>query len=276
MSMNDVEEAKNQLAEMVKPFLQEQNQRQKKSDFVKKCILCLEKNDFFQLDELLKSKQAIDVQEDFNFKGSEPIFCCLQSFADKQIERYQLEFKVGLFQIAEKAGLPLEVDLPRFSVLKGIEGKLDFAKRNTVINQTTIKSIDPKRIVSTALKMKRQLYDSVFEPQKFIDSLFECYKGILAKDSLRSSDIVPIVQLYTDYVWSLQTKAFFQNMEKGKFKGYSVEQFAVDLWRFFQSDVSATEGGYRLRLNPGRNRSLWLIDQDGERRQITHASFVKN
>lgn len=45
---------------------------------------------------------------------------------------------------------------------------------------------------------------------------------------------------------SLQNKTFFQNMDKGKFKGCSIEQFAVDLWRYFQSDVSSTEGGYRI------------------------------
>ncbi len=271
-----VEDAKNQLEEMVKPFQQEQNQRQKKSDFVKKCILCIEKNDFFQLDELLKSKQAVDVLEDLNFKGCASVFGRLRTFADKQIDNYRLEFKEGLLQIAEKAGLPLEVDLPRFSVLKGIEGKIDFANRNTVINQVTIKSIDPKRIVSAALNIKRKLYDSVFEPQTFINSLLECYKEILKKACQGPGDVAPIWQLYTDYVWSLQSKAFFQNMDKGKFKGYSIEQFAVDFWRFFVSDVSAAEGGYRLRLNSGRGKSLWLIDQDGEKRQIAHALFVKN
>lgn len=272
----NIEEAKTQLAEIVKPFQQEQNQRQKKSDFIKKCIQCIEKNDFFQLDELLKSKQAVDVQEDSNFKGTESIFCGLRAFADKQINYYRLKYNEDFVQIAEKMGLPLKIDLPRFSILKGIEGKLDFTNRTAEINGMIIKSIDPKRIVSTALTIKKKLYDSVFEPQKFIDGLFDCYKEILKKESLGSGDVVPICQLYTDYVWSLQSKAFFQNMDKGKFKGYSVDQFTVDLWRFFESDVSAAEGGYRIKLNPGRIRALWLIDQDGQKRQITHASFVKN
>ena len=64
-------------------------------------------------------------------------------------------------------------------------------------------------------------------------------------------------------------------MEKGKFKGYSVEQFAVDLWRFFQSPISHAEGGYQLKMNAGRIKSFWLIDQDGEKRQISHAYFIK-
>ena len=50
----NVEEAKLQLEEVAKPFQQEQRQRQRKSDFIEKCLRCIDKNDFFQLDELLK------------------------------------------------------------------------------------------------------------------------------------------------------------------------------------------------------------------------------
>ena len=65
-------------------------------------------------------------------------------------------------------------------------------------------------------------------------------------------------------------------MDKGKFRGYSIDQFAVDLWRFFQSEISSAEGSYRIRLNSGRGKTLWLIDSAGERRQITHAAFLQN
>ena len=238
-----VDDAKNQLHEIVKPFQQEQNRRQKKSDFVKKCIQCIEKNDFFHLDELLKSKQAVDVLEDDTFKECESIFSHLRSYTDEQIDKYRLQFKDTLLQTAKDAGLFLEMDLPRFSVLKGIEGKIDFTNRRTTINQITIKSIDPKKIVAATLKIKRKLYDSIFEPQKFINSLFEYYKEILKKSGRPMGDAVPISQLYMDYVWSLQSQSFFYNMDKGKFRGYEIEQFAVDLWRFFESDISCTHEG---------------------------------
>jgi hypothetical protein len=269
-----LENAKIQLEGIVKPFQQEQNVRQKKSDFLKKCISCIEKNDFFQLDELLKSRQATDLLGDVYFKGCEPVFNHLRTFANQQIDNYCLQFKDSLLRIAQEAGLPLEVDFPRFSVLKGIEGRLDFARRNTVLNQATLKSIDPRRIVLAALNIKRRLYDSAFEPLEFINALLECYKKILQKNGQGPGDAVPIWQLYTDYVWSLQSQSFFQNMDKGKFRGYPIDQFAVDFWRFFQSGVSSAEGGYRIRLNSGRGRSLWLIDHDGERRQITNAIFA--
>ncbi|OHE78420.1 MAG: hypothetical protein A3F67_11220 [Verrucomicrobia bacterium RIFCSPHIGHO2_12_FULL_41_10] len=265
-----------QLQDMLKPYQQEHGRRQKKMDFLKQCVNRIEKNDFFYLDELLSSKQATDVVEDAHFNLCDAIFCELRKLTETQIDNYRLKFKSTLLQLAEEANLPLDIDLPRFSVLKGIEGKIDFSTRRTTLNQIVIKSIDPKRIISAAVKLKQHLYDSPFEPQAFIDSLLQCYKEILKKESRGTGDVVPIYQLYTDYVWSLQSKAFFQNMEKGKFKGYSVEQFAVDLWRFFQSPISTAEGGYRIRLNAGRGKSFWLIDQDGEKRQITHALFIKN
>lgn len=276
LESQEIECFKDQLQEMIKPYQQEQNRRQKKSDFLKKCVRCIEKNDFFELDELLKSKQAKDVLEDSNFKLCDPIFSQLQKFAESQIDNYRVKYKSTLLQLAEEADLPMVIDFPRFCVLKGIEGAVDFSNRSTAINQITLKSMDPKRIISIALKLKRKLYDTVFEPQKFIDSLLQCYKEILKEAGGGIGDVVPIHQLYSDYVWSLQSKSFFQNMDKGKFKGYSIEQFAVDLWRFFESNVPTAEGGYRIRLNPGRGKSLWLIDQEGEKRQITHALFVKN
>jgi hypothetical protein len=276
LGSKEVGHFKDQLQEIIKPYQQEQNRRQKKSDFLAKCIRCIEKNDFFQLEELLRSKQANDVLEDSNFKSCDAIFHQLRKFAETQVDNYRVKFKGTLLQLAEEADLPLEVDFPRFSVLKGIEGEFDFSTRSTSINQITIKSMDPKRIISTAVKLKRNLYDTPFEPQTFIDSLLQCYKEILKKEGRGIGDAVSIHQLYTDYVWSLQSKTFFQNMDKGKFKGYSIEQFAVNLWRFFESNVSTAEGGYRIRLNPGRGKSFWLIDQKGEKRQITHALFSKN
>jgi hypothetical protein len=274
--LTNVEDAKNYLGEIVKPFQQELNRQQKSSDFIKKCIQCIEKNDFFQLDELLKSKQVGEVLENSSLEGCGSSFSQLQAYADEQIELYKSEFKNGLMQAAEKAGLPMQIDLPRFFVLKGIEGEVNFATRQTILGELRIKSFDPKRIVSAALNLKRKLYDSVFEPQPFINSLFACYEEIVKKEKQGMGDAVSIHQLYTDYVWSLQSKSFLQNMDKAKFKGYSIEQFAVDLWRFFTSDVSATESGYCIRLAPGRIRSLWLIDQMGEKRQISHAAFVKS
>jgi hypothetical protein len=78
-----------------------------------------------------------------------------------------------------------------------------------------------------------------------------------------------------EYTLSLQSRSFFQDMAKGKFRGYDADQFAVDFWRYFSSGVAATTDGHILRLSPGRNNALWLIDPSGERRRISGLSFQR-
>ena len=107
------------------------------------------------------------------------MFSDLRAFADKQIDKYRLNFNADILEMAEKAGLPIAVEWPRFSVLKGIDGEFDFQNRTTKINEITLKSVDPKKIVAKALDIKKKLYDSVFEPQKFINGLLECYQELL-------------------------------------------------------------------------------------------------
>ena len=82
-----------------------------------------------------------------------------------------------------------------------------------------------------------------------------------------------MLQFYLEYVISQQNRAFLQDMDKGKFKGYSLDQLAVDLWSYVQAGTGGTTSGHALQLRPGRNHSLWLIDSDGERRQIAHIAF---
>lgn len=271
-----IEEAQSRLEDIVKPFQQELNQREKKSDFIKKCIHSLSRSDFFQLDTLLKSRQAEEIVEVKELQDCRSIFSHLRLLADHHVEQYTVQFKNGLTEAAEKAGFNIVIQIPQFTFMKGIEGVVDFERRKTSLNNLSINSFDPRRIVSAALQLKKKLYGSGFNPQEFIDGLFHSYQEILKQEKQPIGSPVSIHQLYSSYVWSLQSKAFLQNMDKSKFKGYSLEQFSVDFWRFFSSDVSYAKGGYSIRLAAGRLKSIGLIDQTGEKRLIAHASFVKS
>ncbi|MEE9147275.1 MAG: hypothetical protein V3U27_07755, partial [Candidatus Tectomicrobia bacterium] len=83
----------------------------------------------------------------------------------------------------------------------------------------------------------------------------------------------PIQTVYKEYTLSLQPRSFFQDMAKSRFREYDADQFAVDFWRYFSSDVTSTTAGYVPRLNTGRGIALWLIDTSGERRRFTSLSF---
>ena len=262
-----------ELKGILRPFQQELNRGQRLADFLKQCIRCAMRDDFLQLDELLRTKMAENVEQEEALTDCKPVFDSLREYAREQVERYRLEFIEDLNRLAEEAGLPVEIDFPRFSVLKGIDGEIAFSKRITTINKKTLKSIDPRRIVTAVLRVKKQLYDRPFDPQKFIDGLYETYAGISKMDNISPGNPVPIQRFYLEYVISLQSKTFFTNMDKAKFRGYSLEQFGVDLWRYFEAGIGGTSNGKILKLGSGRNYSLWLIDSDGERKQITGISF---
>jgi hypothetical protein len=270
-----LQEVQEGLAEVLKPYQRQLNQQQKMADFVNLCIRCAGRDDFIQLDELLKSKMAEEVQNEENLSGCREIFDRLRAYSDEKVERYRLQFIEDLEARAREVDLPLDIDFPRLSSLKGIEGNVDFSKRTTTINKKTLPSIDPRRIVSALLKEKRELYDRPFDPQSFIDSLHQTYRDMTKKEGIPFGQTIPIQRFYFEYVMSLQSKAFFQDMAKGRFRGYSVDQFAVDIWRYFHAGTRGTSEGYAMQLRAGRNNSFWLIDGDGEKRQITGISFQK-
>ncbi|MCK5507270.1 MAG: hypothetical protein KAI50_01980 [Desulfobacterales bacterium] len=261
---------------ILRPFQQELKRGQRFADFLQQCIRCVVRNDFLQLDELLRTKKAENVEQEEALIDCKPVFDSLREYAREQVERYRLQFIKDFDRLAEEAGLPVKIDFPRFSVLEGIDGEIIFSKRITIINKKTLKSIDPRRIVTAALRVKKQLYDRPFDPQKFIDGLYETYAKISKMDNISQGNPVPILRFYLEYVISLQSKTFFTNMDKAKFRGYGLEQFGVDIWRYFKAGIGGASNGKKLCLDPGRNYFLWLIDSNGEPRQISGISFLED
>ena len=271
-----LQEKQEKLNEIVRPFQKELNRGQRLADFLKQCIRCVGRDDFLQLDELLTSKMTENVELEEALAGSKPLFDSLRENAREKVERYRLEFVDDLTRLGKEAGLDIAIDFPRFSILKGIDGEIAFAGRTTTINKKVMKSIDPRRIVTALGRLKKQLYDRPFEPEKYVDSLYGTYAGICKAENLSAGSPVPIQRFYLEYVISLQSKVFFTNMEKGKFRGYSLEQFSVDVWRCFEAGVTTTSQGMSFKLTSGHNFCLWLLDNAGQRKQISSISFQES
>ena len=268
-----LEDVQEELKKVVQPFQRDLNKKQKKADFIQQCIRCAGRDDFLRLDEMLKEKTAKEIEEDGELEQCGVVFAELREYADEKVEQYRIELIDDLTRFCEEAELEIEIDFPDFTVMKGINGRIDFSNRCTKINKTTLKSIDPRRITTAALKLKRQLYDRPYDPQKFIDALYQTYEGMIAREKLAPGDSVSLQPFYLEHVISLQSKPFFQNMDKAKFKGYSLDQFSVDMWRYYQSDIEGTSCGHELQLRPGRSKALWLLDNQGETRQFAVISF---
>ncbi len=271
---NCLDNAQEKLKGILQPFQRKLNQQQRKADFIKQCIRFADRDDFLRLDEQLKTKITSDIIEDEALEECAVIFDDLREYASEKVERYRFEFIEDLTRLCEEADLDITIDSNKFSVLKGINGEFDFATRVTTINKKVLKSIDPRRIVTAIQQHKRLLYDRPYDPQKFIDGLFTSYKFILKQSTGNIGDKIPVQEFYIAHVINMQSKPFLMNMDKVRFKGYTLDQFSVDLWRYYQAGIGGTSDGYRLNLTGGRTRqALWLLDSNGETKQMSSISF---
>lgn len=269
-----LEDAYVALNDLLKPYRREYKLREKNINFINQCMRAVDRDNFFSLSEQMETKQAKDIVVTEGLQDFAPIFKQLKEYSNNKVDLYRVEFVDALQALADEKKLPLSIDFPRFSVLKGIDGEINFAQRTTRINKKVLKSIDPKRIISELQKAKHQYYERKFDPQLFIDNFYTTYLKLLKDLDMREGEAVPIQQFYLQYVLSMQSKTFFQSFEKGRFKEYSVEQLSIDLWCYFDSDIKGTSvNANELTLRPGRNFSLWLIDRDGEKRQISGIAF---
>jgi hypothetical protein len=261
------------LTDMLRPYQREVNRQQRVADFVSKCIRSAGRDDFFQLYELLHSKMASDVEAEPGYNAAPEVFEDLRQDVERKVGRYQLHFLEDFTRLVQDTDLPLENDFPRLRLLPGIELEVVFTEKHTLLNGKTLKTVDPERIMRAVLALKRRLYDRPFEPQSFIDGLFVVCREINQAAGRSIGEPAPIQTVYKEYTLSLQPRSFFQDMAKSRFREYDADQFAVDFWRYFSSDVTSTTAGYVPRLNTGRGIALWLIDTSGERRRFTSLSF---
>ncbi len=270
-----LQEQQARLNELVRPYQRETNRRLRVADFVNKCMRSAARDDFFQLYDLLNSRLATDVEVESGYEAAHDIFERLRQNALRKVERYQYHFMEDFTKLAEEAELPLENNFPRLQLLKGIELEVKFTAKQTLLNGKTLKTVDPQRIMRAVLTLKRRLYDRPFDPQRFIDGVFAAVQKVNQAAGRSATDSAPIPLVYLEYTLSLQSRSFLQDMAKGRFREYDADQFAVDFWRYFNSDVSSTSGGYVLRLDAGRGSTMWLIDASGEKRRFALLTFLQ-
>jgi hypothetical protein len=270
-----LQEQQARLNDSLRPYQREINRRQRIADFVNQCIRSAARDDFFQIYDLLNSRRAAEVEAEPGYEGIHESFEQLRQDAAHKVERYQMQFLADFTRLVEDAGLPLHNDFPRLQLLKGIDLEVDFTQKRTLLNGKPLKTVDPQRILRAVLTLKRRLYDRAFDPQAFIDNLLAACRRVNQAAGRDAEDSAPLQAVYQEYTLSMQSRSFFQDMAKGKFREYDADQFAVDFWRYFDSDVSCTSDGYVLRLDPGRTHAMWVIDASGEKRRISSLTFLR-
>ncbi len=268
-----LQEQQDQMNGMLRPYQSELRRRQRLADFVNKCIRSAGRDDFFQLDELLSSRAATEVEDEPGYEDIREVFERLREDTARKVDHYRVQFLEDFTKLVEEAELPLKNNFPRLTLLKGMELEIKFNEKQAVLNGKVLKTVDPQRIMRAVMQLKRRLYDRPFNPQEFIDRMYAACERVVAAEGGKISGGASVPLVYREYTWSIQAQSFFQNMAKGRFREYDADQFAVDFWRYFSSDVKSTSEGYVPRLSTGRGAGMWVVDQLGEKRRYSLLSF---
>lgn len=268
-----LQEQQDQMNGMLRPYQGELRRRQRLVDFVNKCIRSAGRDDFFQLDELLGSRTATEVEDEPGYEDIQKVFERLREDTARKVDRYRAQFLGDFTRLVQEAELPLENSFPRLTLLKGMDLEIKFNEKQAVLNGKVLKTVDPQRIMRAVLQLKRHLYDRPFNPQDFIDRLYTACERVVKAEGGQVGGGASLPAVYREYTWSIQAQSFFQSMAKGRFREYDADQFAVDFWRYFTSDVVSTSEGYIPRLSTGRGAGMWVVDQLGEKRRYSSLSF---
>jgi hypothetical protein len=263
------------LGEALKPYQRDAARRVKLVEALSRGLKAAERGDAFALAEVIDEPLLAQIDAEPTLSDAAAPLRALRAHALEEIASYQLSFREDLLRLSEEAALPMSVDFPRFSSLKGIDGQVDFTSRTTTLNGKPLKTVDPARIIAAVQKLRARLYAKPLDGAAFIEELHAAYLAAARRAQLGAGEPAPVGDVYLELVLGRQSKRFLQDMDKGAFTGYSADQLAVDLWRMFESNIFATAAGELIQLRAGRSRALWLIDRDGERRQISTLSFAR-
>jgi hypothetical protein len=110
--------------------------------------------------------------------------------------------------------------------------------------------MDIAAVIHTLIQERQRLFERPFEPQEFIERLYQDYNAILSVEKLANGDPVRIRSI---------TKRRGKNI-----KGFRVDEFSVDLWRLSQHGITTTQNGYQLRFEQTKNINQGMLLPSGQ------------
>jgi len=186
-------------------------------------------------------------------------------------EQFRHEFGRKLQALLDTKGFKLENRYPNLRVgLYTIN--IDFLKGTATIlfGHEALKgkiSLSPGDIAEALERIEKGLNRS-FEPQRFVDLVFEAYRRVCRIRDLPLGERVPIMEVLQQFVLLSQPQAFKVNPAKEHFRGYGRVNFGYDLYRLRKSGVK-TSGDRVLGLvtatfdaTKKRENFLWVPDDE--------------
>lgn len=138
--------------------------------------------------------------------------------------------------------------------IKGIINvKIIFSKNiceiSTFSNKIRIKSVDPIFIANEVIKEYKRLFKRDFNPDQFLDNLYEAYIKLRNKTNSQ----VLLKDIHQEIWMQIQKKDFFIKSEPSKMIAYPLDQFSVDLSKLIRLKGERVINSKKCNLSLGKD-----------------------
>ncbi|URD59902.1 hypothetical protein M8312_08770 [Sphingomonas sp. KRR8] len=181
---------------------------------------------------------------------------------DDDVARRISELETDIGDLARANGWRLEGIWPVFQVERGIELRVDAAKRIIRVAGEPFDATDSDAITDALRKAIRDLVPKGFSAPDMLEQLRRSH-GELRPEGGQ----VPIFELYGRFVIDVQARRFWKDARADRFVGLSIDQFRARLSRMLEDGATVASDGSELRLLPPLDpKDALFVHQPGEGR----------
>jgi hypothetical protein len=210
---------------------------------------------------LLDQPASTDLRKSFPSTGA--LMDGLRELAHGAWNDFALNVGADFRRLATAYGLPVDGQMPKFSLGRGIEVVFRLNENKTVVNGTTIQTVDPFDVFDKVRAEHERLWGGEFNADEFMAELYRAYREEL-RGGRASSEGVPIRAIY-DRIQG--------DLPKSAKKAFGLEVFGAKLSRAMEAGARTSDGKV-LELRPVREPRDAIYIYLPERGERAHRGLV--
>lgn len=181
---------------------------------------------------------------------------------DDAVVRKLSELEADIGDMARANGWRLEGIWPTFQVERGVELRVEIAKRIVRIAGKATDATDMDAIGDAVRQAIRDLVPETFSSHDMLEQLRRSHAALRPDGGQ-----IPILELYVRFVMDSQSQRFWKDASADRFVGVSVDQFRARLSKMLEDGATVARDGSQLRMLPPLDpKDALFVYQPGEAR----------
>lgn len=181
---------------------------------------------------------------------------------DDAILRKLSELEADIGDMSRTNGWRLEGIWPTFQVERGVELRIEAAKRIVRVGGQAVDATDIGSIADAVRQAIRDLVPKGFSSHDMLEQLRRSHATLRPEGGQ-----IPILDLYGRFVMDSQSQRFWKDARAERFVGLSVDQFRARFSRMLEDGATVARDGSELRMLPPLDpKDALFVYQPGEGR----------